>query len=76
MTTPAGPTVTITYKPILSPQKSHALRTIQYSSSNKVILVFEHPFWEEKFGEEGGATMTDLPVKQIYYQMNAQTSGI
>ena len=44
--------------------------------SVKVILVFEHPFWDDdNSGKVGGSTKTDLPVKQIYYEMNKSKSG-
>jgi len=77
MTTPAGPTLSIEYQPRLSVQKSHALRTTPYTPANKVILTFEHPFWWQDNGQKlGGITLTDSPVKQIYYQMNNSTSGV
>ena len=74
-TTPAAPTLSIEFEPKLSVQKLHALRTTPYSSSVKVILVFERPFWSEQNSKVGGSTMTDLPVKQIYYEMNTSKSG-
>ena len=77
LTTPAGPTLSIEYQPKLSVQKIHALRTTQYTPSNKVILTFEYPFWLQDNDQKlGGITLTDLPVKQIYYQMNNFTSGV
>ena len=77
MTVPAGPTISIEFNPPLSVQKRHALRTTPYSSSTKVVLAFEHPFWEEDNSYTvGGATMTDLPVKQVYYEMNKSKSGM
>ena len=75
-TTPAGPTLSIEFEPKLSVQKLHALRTTTYVPSVKVILVFENPFWESQNSYKvGGSTMTDLPVKQIYYEMNKSKSG-
>ena len=42
---------------------------------SKVVLAFEKPFWADQNGDTGGATLTDLPVKQIYYEMNTHKSG-
>ena len=42
---------------------------------SKVVLAFEKPFWADQNGDIGGATLTDLPVKQIYYEMNTHKSG-
>ena len=42
---------------------------------SKVVLAFEKPFWADENGVIGGATLTDLPVKQIYYEMNTHKSG-
>ncbi len=73
---PAGPSLSIEFKPKLSVKKVHALRTTPYSSSTKVILAFEKPFWSEHNAFAiGGASITDLPVKQIYYEMNKSKSG-
>ena len=38
-------------------------------------MAFEKPFWADENGDTGGATLTDLPVKQIYYEMNTHKSG-
>ena len=75
--TAAGPSLSIEFDPPLSNEKFHALRNTKYSSSNKVILVFEKPFWEHNGNgkEVGGSSMTDLPVRQIYYEMNKSKSG-
>ena len=73
---PAGPSLSVNFKPKLSVQKTHALRTTPYSSSTKVILAFETPFWDKDNSfKVGGATLTDLPVKQIYYEMNRSKGG-
>ena len=42
---------------------------------SKVVLEFEKPFWADQNGGTGGATLTDLPVKQIYYDMTTHKSG-
>ena len=75
LATPAGPTLSIEFEPHLSNSKWHALRNTKYTSSNKVILVFENPFWEQNNTYVGGSSNTDLPVRQIYYEMNKSKSG-
>jgi len=75
VTTAAGPTISIDFVPKLTGEKIHALRTARYSSSNKVLLVFEYPFWENLNPKMGGSTLTDLPVKQIYYEQSRQKGG-
>ncbi len=75
VTASAGVTLGIDFVPRLPPAKEHALRTANYGSSTKVILVFERPFWEDRNRGQGGAHMTDLPVKQIYYQMERTKTG-
>ena len=38
-------------------------------------MAFEEPFWADQNNDTGGSTLTDLPVKQIYFEMNTHTSG-
>ena len=76
LATPAGPTLSIEFEPHLSNSKWHALRNTKYTSSNKVILVFENPFWERNNSYVGGSSITDLPVRQIYYEMNKSKTGM
>ena len=76
LATPAGPTLSVEFEPHLSNSKWHALRNTKYTSSNKVILVFENPFWERNNSYVGGSSITDLPVRQIYYEMNKSKTGM
>ena len=40
------------------------------------MLAFEKPFWsKENDFKVGGSALTDLPVKQVYYEMNKSKSG-
>lgn len=65
------------FSPPLSTEKRLALRTIAYFSATKVLLVFETPFWErDNNGIKGGATYTDLNIKQIFYPMSARNSSM
>ena len=46
----------IQFDPILSQNKSQAIRNVHYLSSSKVILVF-HSVWWKKSGAELGGTV-------------------
>ena len=76
VTTTAPVTTTITFEPKLSQNKSLALRNANYQPSSKVILVFHTPFWEKE-GDElmGGQTVSDLPLKIVYYPLRPSKSG-
>ncbi|XP_043853007.1 L-amino-acid oxidase-like [Dromiciops gliroides] len=56
----------IEFEPPLSQSKQDALRAIHYTSATKVILVCKERFWEQD-GIQGGASITDLPTRFIYY---------
>jgi monoamine oxidase len=52
--------------------KRRALRKLHYDNACKVLLEFEKPFWapkcqEDRTGIRGGKSVTDLPVRQIFY---------
>jgi len=52
------------------------MRTAGYMAATKVILAFETPFWEREQGQlKGGATFTDLSIKQIYYPQRGQNTN-
>ena len=60
----------VDFSPLLSARKRYALRTAGYTSATKVVLAFETPFWETATvgkRSKGGATFTDLAIKQVYY---------
>uniref|UniRef100_F6TM73 Amine oxidase n=1 Tax=Monodelphis domestica TaxID=13616 RepID=F6TM73_MONDO len=56
----------IQFEPPLSLAKQDALRSIHYTSATKVALVCKEPFWEQD-NIKGGATITDLPTRFVYY---------
>ncbi|TRY75662.1 hypothetical protein TCAL_01274 [Tigriopus californicus] len=77
ITTTAPVTQGITFLPQLSQNKSIALRNANYQPSTKVILVFDTPFWE--MGDKslkGGQTVSDLPLKIVYYPVKESKSGV
>ena len=75
ITTTASVATTIEFSPPLSQNKTAAMRKVHYSSSTKVILVFHEPFWENT-ENVGGNTITDLPLKVMYYPNKASKSGV
>ena len=68
VTATAPATQSITFDPILSQNKSVALRRVYYESSTKVILVFTEAFWASNDGDrKGGSVTSDLRGQTIYY---------
>jgi monoamine oxidase len=62
---------------LVSNQKRQAIRSLSYSNSCKIILEFSHRFWEDDIPGQhpitaGGRSITDLPIRMIYYPSNSQ----
>lgn len=75
VTTTAKATRHIQFLPPLSPPKAHALRSVHYASSTKIILACSEKFWE-KDGIQGGHSITDRPSRFIYYPSHNFSSGV
>ncbi|NWW85406.1 OXLA oxidase, partial [Rhynochetos jubatus] len=75
VTSTAKATRHIQFLPPLSPQKTHALRSIHYSSASKIVLACSERFWE-KDGIRGGRSVTDRPSRFIYYPSHNFSSGV
>ncbi len=76
MTATAPVASAIRYDPPLSTKKKLALRTATYSAGTKVLMVFEAPFWQREHGRsKGGATLTDLHIRQIYYPQKGMNTN-
>ncbi|NXU91173.1 OXLA oxidase, partial [Xiphorhynchus elegans] len=75
VTSTAKATRHIQFLPPLSLPKAHALRSIHYASSSKVILACSEKFWE-KDGIRGGQSITDRPSRFIYYPSHNFSSGV
>ncbi|KAM6364652.1 L-amino-acid oxidase [Pluvialis apricaria] len=75
VTSTAKATRHIQFLPPLSPLKTHALRSIHYASSTKIILACTEKFWE-KDGIRGGQSITDRPSRFIYYPSHNFSSGV
>ncbi|XP_027720460.1 L-amino-acid oxidase-like [Vombatus ursinus] len=65
----------IQFEPPLSQAKQDALRSIHYASATKVVLACKERFWERD-GIKGGASITDLPTRFIYYPSHNFTGNI
>ncbi len=55
--------------------KQRAIRELNYDASGKVFLQCRRRFWEEDEGIFGGGTVTDLPVRNIYYPEHGRETG-
>ena len=70
ITTSAPTSASIQFEPELSIMKRMALRTVSYTASTKVLMVFGSPFWQREHGKaKGGSTLTDLHIKQGQFEL-------
>jgi monoamine oxidase len=53
--------------PLFSPGKRKAIRELHYDSSTKILLQFKRRFWEQDDDIFGGGSVTDLPIRFVYY---------
>jgi monoamine oxidase len=58
-----------------SRNKQRAIRQLHYDASAKILLQCKRRFWEEDEGIFGGGTMTDLPIRTIYYPDHGRDTG-
>jgi monoamine oxidase len=61
-------------KPFSRP-KQRAIRQLHYDASAKIFFQCRRRFWEEDDGIFGGGTVTDLPVRNIYYPEHGRDTG-
>ena len=66
MTTSPSAMACIEFHPPLNSEKQHSLRETKLDAATKIILAFSERFWEKE-GILGGATITDLPSRNLYY---------
>ena len=52
----------IEFEPMLSKNKSQALRSVHYLSSSKIILVFHSAWWKKSGAEMGGTVVTGKEI--------------
>ncbi len=58
-----------------SRHKQRAIRQLHYDASAKVFFQCSRRFWEEDEGIFGGGSVTDLPVRNIYYPEHGRETG-
>ncbi|HEX6032736.1 MAG TPA: flavin monoamine oxidase family protein [Tepidiformaceae bacterium] len=63
-----------TLKPF-SREKQRAIRQLHYDASAKILMQFRRRFWEEDEGIFGGGTLTDLPIRVVYYPEQGRETG-
>jgi monoamine oxidase len=61
-------------KPFSRP-KQRAIRQLHYDASAKILMQCRRRFWEEDEGIFGGGTMTDLPIRTVYYPDHGRDTG-
>jgi len=49
-----------------NPARLHAIRNLHYENATKIALEFKERFWEND-GIHGGNSVTDLPIRWVYY---------
>lgn len=61
-------------KPFSRP-KQRAIRQLHYDPSSKIVFQCRRRFWEDDEGITGGRTMTDLPIRKMYYPHHGRDTG-
>jgi monoamine oxidase len=56
-------------------QKQRAIRNIHYESATKIFFECRERFWETRDGIYGGASVTDLAIRNTYYPEHGRASG-
>ena len=55
--------------------KQRAIRELYYDASAKILFQCRRRFWEEDDGISGGGSVTDLPIRVIYYPEQGRETG-
>lgn len=58
---------TVEVSPAFSPGKRRAIRQLNYHASTKILFQVRERVWETEDGIEGGASVTDLPIRRLNY---------
>ncbi len=58
-----------------SPAKRRAIRQLHYDASAKIFFQCRRRFWETDDGIFGGGTLTDLPIRNLYYPEHGRETG-
>jgi len=59
----------------LSAGMQRAMRQLRYDASAKILMQFRRRFWEEDDGIAGGGSVTDLPIRAVYYPDHHRDAG-
>jgi monoamine oxidase len=66
------------YVEVLTPfstPKQRAIRQLYYVPWIKIFLQYRRRFWEEDDGIFGGSSLTDLPIRCLFYPDHGRSSG-
>jgi monoamine oxidase len=55
--------------------KQRTIRQLHYDASAKILFQCKRRFWEEDDGIFGGGTLTDLPIRNLYYPNHGRETG-
>lgn len=55
--------------------KQRAIRELHYDASAKILFQCRRRFWEEDDKIFGGGTITDLPIRVVYYPDHSRETG-
>jgi monoamine oxidase len=55
--------------------KQRAIRQLHYDASAKILFQCKRRFWEQDDGIFGGGTLTDLPIRNLYYPNHGSETG-
>ena len=58
-----------------SSAKRKSIRQLHYDASAKILLQFRRRFWEDDDGIFGGGSVTDLPIRVVYYPDYGRETG-
>jgi monoamine oxidase len=58
-----------------SPGKQMAIRQLHYCNAVKIMLECRRRFWEDDEGLFGGGTVTDLPIRLVFYPDHGRAIG-
>ena len=59
----------------LSRRKQQAIRELNYDASAKILFQCKRRFWEDDDGIFGGGSVTDLPIRNLYYPDHGRETG-
>ena len=58
-----------------SAAKQRAVRQLHYDASAKIFFQCRRRFWEQDDGIVGGGSVTDLPIRNVYYPEHGTETG-